>query len=515
MAEIFNTSELGETTTLSPDEALWIYNGLDCCVTAEVFHRVKTLMTPEALKTYALSKALQAPILEMSLRGLWVDEARRQSVVTQLKAELELLLATFDRITLEGYGLETPINPASPAQLLWFFYEYLGLRPLRKKDPKTGKFKPAVGRPQLEKLAYNFWAELPCAFILAIRDLKKAIGFLESKVDSDGRMRSNYNIAGTETGRLSSSISDFGVGTNLQNVSSKQRSIFIPDPGLKFAEIDLEQADSRNIGATAYAWFYESHGPEWAGRYLDAAESGDLHTTVCRMAWQELDWGDDPAGWRSIANRIAYRHFSYRDLAKVLGHGTNYLGQPYTMAKHTKLPVPLISKFQSLYFEAFPEIPALHSEIERRVKKTSILTTIWNRTRTFYGRRNDPRTLNEAVAYMGQSPTADEINHSMLALWRDQTYPIYLCNQVHDSILFMYHPEHEADVIPHAMSLMQPKLLLPGGREFSVPVEAKVGWNWGSTKYNKDGSVKENEWGLQTWKGSDAARNEAREKLVA
>jgi DNA polymerase I-like protein with 3'-5' exonuclease and polymerase domains len=132
------------------------------------------------------------------------------------------------------------------------------------------------------------WRILQCpanhqSHILALRDIAKKIGVLKTSIDPDGRMRTSYNIAGTTTGRFSSSLSDFGTGGNLQNLEERLRRPFVADPGMKFAYIDLEQAESRLVGAIEWNLFGD-------GRYLDACESGDLHTSVCRLAWTELPW---------------------------------------------------------------------------------------------------------------------------------------------------------------------------------------------------------------------------------
>jgi len=60
-------------------------------------------------------------------------------------------------------------------------------------------------------------------------DLQKKIDILKTEIDKDGRIRTSYNIAGTNTGRLSSSFSEFGTGTNLQNIEESLRSMFVAD----------------------------------------------------------------------------------------------------------------------------------------------------------------------------------------------------------------------------------------------------------------------------------------------
>ena len=53
--------------------------------------------------------------------------------------------------------------------------------------------------------------------------------------------------------------------------------------------------------------------------------------------------------------------------------------------------------------------------------------------------------------------------------------------QTYDSITFQY-PEglDENELIPQVLEQLEVVLVAPSGRRYSVPGEAKVGWNWGS-----------------------------------
>lgn len=513
MARIVDTSQLDPYGDLPPGESLWIYNGLDCCVTAEVLDNLLPLCDDVTLRTYDFSRRLQAPVLEMMMRGVLVNQPRKHKVLAEMRKNLARLEEQFKSIITEGIGIP-PINWRSPVQLNNLLYDVMGL-PVQKKRNSNGIYAPASGREQLEILSGYYIAEPVCNHILGMRDLGKSIGFLETGIDPDGRMRTNFGIAGTDTGRFNSSISDFGTGTNLQNVTSALRSVFVADPGMKFANLDLEQADSRNVGALCWQQFVESHGERWAGKYLDLCESGDLHTNVCKMASPDLGWGSKlkPDGSimtdREIADQKAYRHKSYRDNSKVLGHGTNFLGTPPTMAKHSKLPKSMVETFQHNYFDALPCIPAWHLSIFHALENGAQLTTPFGRRRFFFDRPREASTRRKAVAYQPQSMTADEINTGILALHRNPN--IQLLIQVHDSILFQY-PEHlEDEIVPWALETLRTKLVLKRGREFVVPTEAQVGWNWGY--YDKDDPSK-NPDGLTKWKGhDDRKRTETQFKL--
>lgn len=513
-----------QNAPLSSNDKDWVYNGLDCCVTLEIRDELLPQLDEVSRKTYEFSKALQAPILEMTLRGTLVSQRRRSQVLDLYRSQIKTVAANVTRLAVEGIGFERAgqlgarkkdkrgnVSFAewwrSPLVLKNLFYDVLGIPPVRKRDPKTGKFIPTVNREALEKASGYFIAEPIAKHILTLRDLDKKRGFLETGIDPDGRMRCNFNIAGTNTGRLASSMSDFGTGTNLQNVDRELRSVFIADKGFKFANLDLEQGDARNVGAICWDLFVESHGEAYAGAYLDACESGDLHTAVCKMAWKDLPWTGDLKKDKAIAEQIAYRQDSYRQLAKKLGHGTNYYGTPRTMAKHTKVEQAAIEAFQVAYFRAFPAIgsfdhdPAAanyHTWVRKQLATLGYITTPFGRRRFFFGRPTDDSTLREAIAYAPQSMTADEIDTGILSLWR--AHRIQLLIQVHDSILLQYPEDEEETILPWAIKTLQTKLVLKRGREFTVPVDAKVGYNWG------DFDATTNPDGLAKWRGVDTRK---------
>lgn len=495
--KIFDTRELpADGAGLSPNDVYWIYNGLDSCMTSEIREVLSSQMDEVSRATYDRTMQMQAPILEMMLRGTLIDKDHRARTLAECNKTRSELVARFDRLCMEGLGLVAPINPQSPAQVKHLLYDVLKV-PVIKARNSRGFMAPSSSRETLEHLSEYFIAEPFCKYILAIRDQSKQIGFLKTPLDSDDRIRCNFNLAGTNTGRLSSSFSDFGSGTNLQNIDRNLRYIFVADPGKVLVNIDLEQADSRNVGALCWDMFYESHGPEFAGSYLDACESSDLHTLVCSMGWPNLSWGSDETKWRALADTTAYRTYSYRDMAKKLGHGTNYYGQPNTMAKHSKVPVKQIADFQGNYFSAFPCIPAWHEETIRRLQENGSLTHLFGRRRYFFGRLDDQSVINAAIAYSPQGMTGEEINLGLLNLWRDPRFELMI--QVHDSILFQVDEKLVNELVPIALELLRVPIMLKGGREFYVPLDAEVGWNWG--KRSKDG--KTNPYGMTGWKGEE------------
>lgn len=516
MAEIIHTNDLTQESILlrSRLDKDQIYNGLDCMVTLEVLEEL-TRLNNQCPVVYDFERALQAPALEMMLRGFAVDQYERskrlgelRGLVLRLQAKLNKMAgAVWDRKADKTGNI---LNPNSTKQLQEFFYQ--GMHLPEHWSSKQGKRSLSMDRESLEKLSQNFYALPLCNTILAIREASKALKTLETEIDSDGRMRTSYNIAATTTGRWSSSKNAFGTGGNLQNWKERLRAVFVADRGWKLVSIDLEQADAREIGFAIGVLF-----GDWT--YLDACEGGDLHTNTAKLVWPELAWTSSSKLDRALAEQNFYRDFSYRDMSKRGGHGTTYVGTPWTMARYLKVPVKVMELFQQRFFAAYPGIPRLHLWTAQELQTQRKLTTYWGRERHFFGRPDDDATLREAVAHLGQSPTADRMSLGILRMWGTMRKRIRLTAQLHDAVYFQIpdSAEAEAELVPMALACCQIPILAPNGRKFVVPGEAKVGWNW-SKRHDeaKQLDAKKNPFnpnGLIKWKLSSPDRRKRVEGL--
>lgn len=492
---IFDTSTLTPRTVLNPDVTSWIYNGLDCAVTFEVLERLLEDLRVEGNEvsyTYQMAMAKQAPFLEISMRGIRINLVDRDKAIAKMQVLLDGLEARFQRMMEEVFGHR--MNWRSPMQLKTFFYGELNIGEIKKRNSK-GVWAATVDEDALERIKLHPWGSVFASYILAMREIGKKITFLQTEIDLDGRIRCKLNVAGTNTGRLSSSASDFGTGTNLQNVDKTLRTPFIADPQYLLVETDLEQADARNVGAIIWTKYLSTHGAEKAGAYLDACESGDLHTTVARMSFPDLAWPELRTEWRAVADQLFLKGETYRDACKKLGHGTNYYGTPPTMAKNTGIPSHTVKEFQGRYFAAYPLIKQWQDDTIAEVRDYGVLTTIYGRKRHFFDRGNDQSTWRKAIAYCPQSMTGHQIDMGILNLWR--TVPeVQLLMQVHDSILFQVPFHNHQTYVERAMEALRYEIELVGGRKFAVPLGCKSGYNWGS-------GGEDNVLGLKKWKGEE------------
>ena len=463
-----------------------VYNAFDCCLTLEVDDARRNLRQNDTL-IYDFERGMQAPALEMSSRGFRVDINEREKAVISThgkKSDLERVLFSIIGAIYPDF---TEKLPNSQKQLTHLFYDIMKLDPIEKYE--DGQLKRPMNRETLEKLEIqSIYASPLVNGILLSRDLTKALQVLETEIDSDWRWRCSYNIGGTSTGRWSSSKSPFGTGNNFQNISEEFRRVFIPDPGMKLYGIDKAQSEARDVG-----WFCGTVLGDWS--YLDACESGDLHTYVTRLLYTEWAWTGDLKKDRQLANRRFYRFFTFRDASKRLGHATNYYGRPKEISRQTRIPLHLVEEFQERYFAAFPCIRRMHAWIAEHLQRDRFLVNSFGRRRDFFDRPDIEETLKSAIAYMFQSATGDALNLGLWRLWRHmgaKGQPVQLLAQLHDAVYFQMPITSEAeerDWLNEAIAYVQVTQKFVN-REMTIPGEAVAGWNWAHRfRLLEDGSL--------------------------
>ncbi len=472
---------------LDSEIKLWIYNSLDCCITREVHDVLEGLSIAhrtQADQIYGFSRALQGPYLDMMLRGFRTNIQARAKAARAITRRLRVCGTKLNRLARVVWDKD--LNPQSPPQLKKFFFEAMRIPPIFVSQ--KGVRRESVNREALEKIEEYFFARPFVTLILHYRDLKKQLEIFTSEIDSDGRFRAGYNIAGTETGRPSSNANAFGTGRNAQNIPASLRYPCEADPGYKLVYADLEQTEARDVGFLHGLLF-----GDWS--FLDACESGDLHTLNAMKIWPDRRWSADMAENKVLANEIFYREFTFRDMAKRGGHLSHYSGTAWTASRSLKVPIEFMEDFQRRYCRgptcAYPAFERWWQWTAEQIQRRHWLETPFGRVRHFFGRASDPATLREAIAFMPQSMTADRMNLGLLQVWLAMPEAQFLA-QTYDSITLQLPDDSQFDArVQRILRLLEVPLSAPNGRKFVVPADAKVGWNWSfATASNPDGLKK-------------------------
>jgi DNA polymerase-1 len=237
-------------------------------------------------------------------------------------------------------------------------------------------------------------------------------------------MRCSFNIAGTETYRFSSSTNAFGSGLNLQNIPKgggnddlelpNVRSLFVPDPGHTFFDIDLSSADLRIV-------VWESDEPEFKAMLKAGA---DPYTEIAKEFYH------DPTITKKDPRRQTFKSFA---------HGTNYLGTAKGLAERLGLSVHQAEQTQKWYFGRFPRIKKWQDDLRDQVTKRRMVQNVFG-YRWYIFDRIEGTIFNQAAAWIPQSTVACLINRAYVAI--DEQLPwCQVLLQVHDSLAGQF-PAH-------------------------------------------------------------------------
>jgi DNA polymerase-1 len=404
----------------NPNHILWEYNCRDCVYTREVGEVSAAAVASLGLsKVDAFQHALFPAVLKAMLKGVRID--------LKARAEMSRTLAR-ESAAREDYFLAVlghPLNPRSTKQMQALFYSDLRLPTVWKKTP-AGTV-PTLDDKALELLARK--EPLVRPLIRAIQEYR-SLGvfrstFVEAKLDEDDRMRCSYNICGTETYRFSSSKNAFGSGTNLQNIPKggedddselelpNIRSLFIPDEGHTFFDIDLSKADLRVVAWEAGENEMKAMLAEGRDPYTETAREFYRDPTITKL---RSDGSENPK----------YKMF------KSFGHGTHYLGTPQGLAQRLGLTIHEATRTQAWYLGKYRKIAEWQTRFKAEITRTHSVSNKFGYRRHYFGRIDDS-VYREAIAWLPQSTVGCLINRIWLAI--HITAPrVETLLQVHDSL---------------------------------------------------------------------------------
>lgn len=440
-----------------PEEQRWNYNCKDCVITFEVDEAQQAAIAASGLaEVNSFQQRLFWPVLRTMNRGLRVDTARRANFAIELQDQI----AVHESWLAEALG--ESLNIRSPKQMMELFYVSLGQRAVISR--KTNR--PSCDDEALRKIAESEPLLLPITQrIAALRSLSVFLStFVRAPLDVDGRMRCSFNIAGTDTYRFASSKNAFGSGLNLQNIPSggeesgvilpNVRSLFIPDPGMTFFDMDLSSADLRIV-------VWEADEPEFKAMLR---EGKDPYTEIAKEFYH------DPSIKKSDPRRHSFKSFA---------HGTNYLGTAKGLAERLGLLVHEAESTQKWYFEKFPRIRKWQKDLIDQVTRRRMIENIFGYRFHFLG-RIEGTVFNEAAAWIPQSSIACLINRIYVNL--DSNAPdIEILLQVHDSLAGQFPTYLRTQTLSRINELSQ--ITLPYDDPLIIPIGVKTSEeSWGGCK---------------------------------
>ena len=479
---VYWKDEIKEWDPKIGEKQYWTYNCKDACITYEIWDEIEASIKAKGPKFEAhaaFQQKLFFPVLRMMNRGIALDTPQREGL------RRELVEAGLNRQDQLNYLVGHELNPQSPVQLSKFFYNDLGIPGVKNLagDALTTN-SPAMAliaerEPMLKRV---------CQLIVELRSINVFLStFIDAKLDSDGRMRCAFSIAGPTTYRFSSSENAFGSGMNLQNipVAEKQkikdkdyihlpniRKLFIPDPGYTFFDMDLDRADLQVV-----VWECDDAGLKKAlklGLDMHCMNACDIFG-ITGIPYEEL--AESHPNYKDHRAKIGE---ALRGKAKAGVHATNYGVGDRKLAQALGITVHEAAKFRGAWFAAHPGIKRWHQRTEEAASKRGFVENLFGARLYTLGRINLP----ELLGWLPQSTVAGVINRALVridAAAEAGKTSIQLLIQVHDSLAGQFLTSKRDEEIAKLKSLAQ--IVVP----YSDPLIIPVGINcstqsWGHAK---------------------------------
>lgn len=265
------------TYDLIPFDILSKYAAIDTAVTYELFMKFWPVIQKNEKILWVYNNLLIPGtlfLMDMEEVGIPIDKERMtlaEDYLDRWILEAKQEIYTFDEVKLFEQDAGIIFNPNSVQQLRKVLFDYVGLQHTGKKTA-TGAI--STDAEVLEELSEQH--ALPAA-ILKVRQLGKMKNTYISKIlpelDHDGRIRTNFNLIFTTSGRLSSS-GKFNAQQIPRDDPIIKACIRAPD-GYKIVSQDLATAEM-------YYAAVLSGDKNLQKVFIDG---GDFHSTIAKMVF--------------------------------------------------------------------------------------------------------------------------------------------------------------------------------------------------------------------------------------
>lgn len=415
-----------------PPELIFEYAAYDANLDYRLLEKLLSLMDDDLKAYWEEKQKFYKVIISMESRGVRVDTDLCKRMITQGDYIMQ------DITDILG------LNPGSPKDLKNLLIDKMEL-PVVKKSKKTGA--PSFDKYAMEEYELMLAnSDDPTAeYILSYRGWQKSVSsnykaYLEL-LSPDGRLRPNYKLHGTKTGRMSCEK------PNLQQIPRKSnkpwngemKSAFIADEGYELWEADYGQLELRL--ATAYA----------------AEDKLKLLFNQGRDVFTEMSeqLGMARHDTKTLTYTIQY------------GGGINRISTVFNVSPTQA------EKYISNFYETYPGFRTMSNMAKRKAAAKGSLKLWSGRKRHFlYPAEESHKAFNSVI----QGGAADIVERTMVRLDANgcNVNDCRMLLQVHDSVVFEIKKEKLDYYIPKIRDIMvnvEPDF----GVKFAVDVH-----KWGS-----------------------------------
>jgi len=455
--DVLGTGKAKVTFDCVPFEKAAAYVAEDADLALRLAQVLRPRMVAERMTSVyeTLERPLLPVLARMERRGISVD----RQVLSRLSGEFAQRAAGLEAEVRELAG-DPSFNPGSPKQLGDILFGKMGLPGGTRT--KTGQW--ATGARVLDELAEQGHA-LPQK-ILEWRQITKLKSTYTDALPgyinpTTKRVHTNYALAATPTGRLSSSE------PNLQNIpirteeGRKIRRAFVAAPGCKLVSADYSQIELRLL-----------------------AEIGNVE--LLRKAFR--DGLDIHAMTASEMFGVPVKGMpgEIRRRAKAINFGIIYGISAFGLANQLGIEREEAGAYIRKYFERFPGIRDYMEETKEFAKTNGYVTTLFGRKCHYPEIKHSNhsiRAFNERAAINArlQGSAADIIRRAMTRMdtaLETKRLNAQMLLQVHDELVFEVPEDEVARTLPVIKAVMEDAPHPAVSLSVPLQVDARAADNW-------------------------------------
>ena len=388
------------------------------CEDADITLRLHKLLKNQIVVNSVVSvyENLERPLIpviaNMENSGIKVDREKLILLSKEFGKKIETTKQKVLDIAIK-HGMDD-FNVASTKQLSELLFEKMGIS--GGKKTKLGGYSTSSDvlesiydeDPIIEDiLRYRQYSKLKSTYTDALQNQ------ISLKTN---RVHTSFNMAGTTTGRLSSS------DPNLQNIpvkgidGKKIRECFVADKGKVFLSLDYSQIELRLVAHIS--------GDEEMIKIFN--DGGDIHTSTAKSMFGVDEVDSD-----------------MRRRAKVINFGIIYGVSPHGLARQAGCSRTQAKDFIDSYFKAFPGIRMYMENTKQYSDEKGYVETIFGRKIHLPDASSNNSALRghahrQAINSPIQGTSADIIKNAMIKIYNEihNKEDIKLLLQVHDELIF-------------------------------------------------------------------------------
>lgn len=383
-----------------PFDIMKTYAAIDACVTFLLFEKMERSLQRGNKNLLRVYRTILLPACRflMDVQNNGVPFCKDRLITSQDLMSNEIYAAAElleKHSSVEKFEKEQgkSFNPNSVIQLRKLLFDYVGLEPT---GIKTDKGEHSTNAEVLEKLSSVH--EIP-RLILDVRKKSKIKNTYLDKIipqlDNDGRLRTNFNLHGTTSGRLSSSGK-----LNMQQIPRDNpiiKGCIKANEGNKIVAMDL---------TTAEVYVAAVLSDDIALQDVFRA-GGNFHSTVAHKVFK-LDCS---------VEEVAQKYSGYRQAAKAVTFGIMYGAGPQKISEQVtkdggKLSVSEAKDVIKEYFNSFWKLEEWIEAQKEFIEQNGFIYSHFGRKRRLADAKSDNRAtkshaIRSGLNFLVQSAASD------------------------------------------------------------------------------------------------------------